>query len=362
MLRFLVLLVAAYIVESAIPTIKLQNSASVDSFIPQVGLGCVWAEVHSDKNQYEVGYESATKWLLNGGTYFDSAHCYPERFGVAAGVLNYTQNWTKIPRSDIFLVSKVGGCSGNNLGYNEVMDWTKDILTLWNTTYIDALFLHWSAYDHYIAFADQLSSDPTCQAFYEYNGPQYNATLCRQHSWRAMIDLYKNKTAKAIAVSNYEIKHLNDLFNYKYPNDGKVYLPSMNQIQFHGYHHEYDLLNFCTKNNIQFNSWSPLGAPDVQANTWTGNTPVLTQHPIAINIGKKYNKSAAQVWLRWNIQLNIIPIPRSNNVSHMLENMDIFDWKLSEDDMNQLYNITAPPYCTNMVYTPTKDQDPNNLP
>ena len=218
--------------------LKLQNSASEDSFLPWVGLGGA-IPVPADQ-QFERGFSAATKWLSVGGRYFDEAHCYPSREGEAAAVLNYTQNWTKIKRKEIFLVSKVGGCSGNNLGENEVIEWAMDILKLWNTTYIDVLLLHWSAFDGYANYAQQDSKDPNCYAFINQTtnnvqyGEYYNASLCRQHSWKGLIQLFLNGSAKAIGVSNFEEKHLNDLFDYKYEGDGKVYLPAINQMQFHG--------------------------------------------------------------------------------------------------------------------------------
>eukprot|EP00483_Globobulimina_turgida_P006409 UN06419 len=132
-------------------------------------------------------------------------------------------------------------------------------------------------------------------------------------------------------------------------------------MQFQGYWHEYDLLDYCQKHNITYNSWSTLGAPDVEQGKWTGNTPLLTEHPIAINIGAKYNKTAAQIWLRWQRELNVIVIPRSNNATHMKQNMDIFDFELTQNDMKQLYNITAPTYPNNLVYL-TNNNNPQNLP
>eukprot|EP01084_Bolivina_argentea_P057723 105447_1 len=84
---------------------------------------------------------------------------------------------------------------------------------------------------------------------------------------------------------------------------------------------------------------------------------VLTQHPIAIQIGNRYKKSAAEIWQH---QLGILVIPRSNNVTHMQQNMDIFDFELNDDDMKQLYNITAPIYPQNLVYT--NASNPQNLP
>eukprot|EP01084_Bolivina_argentea_P152555 266108_1 len=355
---------SVYFTHATIPCIQLENSASDDSCIPSVGLGTVWAILDQDpQTQYKIGFSSSTKWLSVGGRYFDDAHCYGSHKGIASGVLNYTENWTKIKRSEIFLVSKVGGCAGDNLGYNEVIDWTRNILATWNTTYIDLLLLHWSAMNFNPGYPQQ-STDPSCAAYSNGTyGSRYNATICRWNSWRAMIELYIHGPVKAIGVSNFEQKHLNDLINYKYPPNGNIYIPSLNQMQFHGYWHEWNLLQFCKQYNIQYNSWASSGAPDVQANVWnTSETPVLTMHTIAVNIGKKYKKSAQQVWLRWQIQLNVIPIPRSNNTQHMVENMDVFDFNLSNGDMEQLNNITAPPYYSNLVYTPTTKQDANNLP
>ena len=346
-------------ISTTIPRIKLHNTANADSFIPSIGLGTAW---NNDSNVYQTGFDSATKWLSIGGRLFDSAHCYPARNGIADGVLNYTNNYKSISRSEIFITSKVGGCAGNNLGYNEVKNWFNNILLIWNTSYIDLILLHWPSYDYFPGNYNQQTNDESCMVYYNGTfGPYYNATQCRLKSWKALIELYLNGKIKAIGVSNFEEKHLNDIFNYKY-DDNKYYLPALNQMQFHGYRHEYDSLDFCKKYNIQYNSWATLGAPDVQQNVWNGSTPVLTQHPIAIDIGKKYNKSAAQIWLRWQRQLDVIPIPRSNDIEHMMENINIFDFELDNGDMDKLYNITAPPYYSNLVYTHTPMQDPNNLP
>eukprot|EP01084_Bolivina_argentea_P041548 76675_1 len=325
--------------KSAIPTVKLQNSASPDSYMPFIGLGTA---IPAQYPEYKTGYDSATKWLSIGGRFIDEAHGYPSKNGVTQAVKDYTNNYSKIKRSELFIQTKVAGISGNQLGYNDVINAVNEELALWNTTYFDSMLLHWPS-DH---GQTHPSSDPACRN--EANNKQFNASLCRQHSWRAMIELYNNGTLKAIGVSNFEQKHLADLFDYKY--DGKVYLPAVNQMQFHGYDHEYNFLDYCHKNNITFNSWSTLGTPDVEKGKWTGNTPILTQHPIAMNIGKKYNKSAAQIWLRWQYQLNVVAIPRSNDISHMQQNMDIFDFQLTEDDMSQLYNVTAPPYPNNLVH------------
>eukprot|EP01084_Bolivina_argentea_P152556 266112_1 len=286
-------------ISTIIPRIKLHNAANKDSFIPVLGLGCALT--------YNNAYSSAQKWLQLGGRHFDESYCYATRLDLIKSVLNYTKNYTFIPRSHLFIVSKVGGCCGDNLGYNEVIDWFNKILNTWQTTYIDVILLHWPSYSYDLAINPsenfkQKSHDPSCLPSHYSN---YNATKCRLKSWKALIELYLNGSIKAIGVSNFGKKHLNDIINYKY--NGKHYLPAMNQIQFHGYKHEYNLLTFCKQYNIQVSSWSPLGAPDIQNFKWVGNTPILIKHPIALNIGKKYNKTPSQVWLRWQLQFDNIP-------------------------------------------------------
>ena len=93
------------------------------------------------------------------------------------------------------------------------------------------------------------------------------------------------------------------------------------------------------------------GTPDWMSNKWpTNGYPLLTEHPTAIEIGDKYQKSAAQIWLRWQWEYGIISNPRTRNVTHMMENMNIFDFKLSDDDMNTLNELSnIPPYPSNKI-------------
>ena len=132
--------------------------------------------------------------------------------------------------------------------------------------------------------------------------------------------MYNEGNLRAIGVSNFEKNHLMDIFNLN------SLIQSINQFEFHGYWHEYDLVQFCQEYKITVNAYAPLGTPDIEYGYWQ---PVLTQHPVAMNISNKYNKSAAQIWLRWIIQQNIITNPRSWNITHRQQNLDIFDFELN---------------------------------
>ena len=145
--------------------------------------------------------------------------------------------------------------------------------------------------------------------------------------------VYERGQARAIGVSNFEKQHLMDIFNMN------SLMPAVNQFEFHGYWHEFELVEYCQSYKITVNAYAPLGTPDVTYGYWD---PVLTSQPTAINIGRKYGKSATQVWLRWIYQQGIVSNPRSWNISHQQENMEIFDFQLNQEDMLQLSSVTPP--------------------
>eukprot|EP01084_Bolivina_argentea_P279486 477819_1 len=174
----LALFVAA---NSYIPSKKLQNSATNDSFIPLVGLGTAIPAYPNES--YVIGFQSVTKWLSIGGRFIDEAWCYSSKYGVAAGLLNYTNNYSTIKRSEIFLQTKVGGCGGEYLGYNSAIQQIKNDLVLYNTSYLDSVLIHWCSA---VSVTYDFSIEPVCNPA---NTTYFNATLCRQKTWKALIEL-----------------------------------------------------------------------------------------------------------------------------------------------------------------------------
>lgn len=212
------------------------------------------------------------------------------------------------------------------LGYNDTIAQWKEIVDTFQTDYVDLLLIHWP-FDN--STHSYQANDPYCNA----SNSMYDPAKCRQDTWKAYEFIFRNGGAKAIGVSNFEVKHLQDIFELN------SLLPSVNQVEFHGYWHEFDLVNYCNKYDIVFNSYAPLGTPDVEYGAWN---PVLTQNEVAMNIGRKYGKTGAQVWLRYAIQQNIPINPRTLSVEHMKDNMDIFDFELNEEEMLQLSALTPP--------------------
>ncbi len=142
-------------------------------------------------------------------------------------------------------------------------------------------------------------------------------------SWRAMEELYENKKVRAIGVCNFYPDRLMDLAEHN-----KI-KPAINQIETHPFfQREYD--NEIMKNyGTQIESWGPFAE---------GRGDMFT-NPILSEIGKKYNKSTAQVILRWLIQRNVVVIPKSVHKERIIENFNIFDFELSADDMNKIKSM-----------------------
>ncbi|MBP1637232.1 MAG: 2,5-diketo-D-gluconic acid reductase [Bacteroidetes bacterium] len=142
-------------------------------------------------------------------------------------------------------------------------------------------------------------------------------------SWKAMEELYKEGKIKAIGVANFQIDRVMDLIVF-----GNT-PPAVNQIETHPFNQQIDAELFLKENNVQVQSWGPFAE---------GKNNLFT-NDLLVSIAKKYNKSVAQVVLRWLTQRGIVVIPKSVRKERMAENIDIFDFSLSSDDMEQIKNL-----------------------
>lgn len=141
--------------------------------------------------------------------------------------------------------------------------------------------------------------------------------------WRAMQDLYKEGRVRAIGVSNFQPDRLIDLIVHN------EIVPAVNQIETHPFNQQIDTQKFLQENNVQIESWGPFAE---------GKHGIF-QNELLASIGKKHNKSIAQVILRWLTQRGIIAIPKSVRKERMEENFSIFDFKLSADDMEAIKTL-----------------------
>lgn len=142
-------------------------------------------------------------------------------------------------------------------------------------------------------------------------------------SWKAMEELYNQNKIRAIGVSNFEPHQLKELIE-----NNKV-RPTVNQIEAHAFFHQPEAYDFLKQSEVQLEAWSPLAQ---------GRNGLFTNQTIAA-IGKKYNKTNAQISLRWHYQRGIVTIPRTSQKAHMIENLNVFDFELNESDMKAISQL-----------------------
>lgn len=142
-------------------------------------------------------------------------------------------------------------------------------------------------------------------------------------SWRAMEDLYREGKVRAIGVSNFQSDRLIDLMIHN------EVVPAVNQVETHPFNQQIESAKFMKENNVQIESWAPFaeGKND------------LFQNEVLVSIAEQYNKSVAQVVLRWLIQREVVVIPKSVRKERMIENFNIFDFELSQEDMVSIASL-----------------------
>lgn len=141
--------------------------------------------------------------------------------------------------------------------------------------------------------------------------------------WRAMQDLYKAGRIRVIGVSNFYPDRLMDLVIHN------EIVPAVNQIETHPFHQQNDTQQFLAENNVQIESWGPFAEGKNN----------LFQNELLTSIGQKYNKSIAQVVIRWLMQRGVVTIPKSVHKERMKENLNVFDFELSKDDMDAIKTL-----------------------
>ena len=302
------------------PSVPLMNAAKPGMKMPVTGIG-TWGYVHKPNTGIpgevwndSIAQTAVGQWLALGGRRIDGSLGYGDQKGVGIAI-----KASGIPREDIFMTSKLAPN-----GYNETLKQVDELLGDLGMDYVDLLLVHWPGPPA------PGSTDPACKIL---NITSYGA--CRQSVWKAMEQVYNSGKAHALGVSNFEKNHLEDIMKL----NGSI--PSVNQVEYHPYWHEDDLVAYCKSMNIVFNSYAPLGTPDwaPAAHQWNGT---ILELPVVQSIAKAHSRSPAQVILRWEWQQGIVVNPRTLNQDHMKENLNYFDFQLSDDEMKQLSGIKPP--------------------
>lgn len=252
-------------------TIKIKLSNNVE--MPILGLGTY--QIRGKDTRQIVEYA-----LETGYRHIDTAQAYYNEEEIGEILKS-----SSIPRKEIFITTKL---DNSNHGYEEAIAAFERSLERLKIDYLDLYLIHWPS-----------------------NGK-------RIETWRAFEYLLENNLSRAVGVSNYTVRHLQELF------DNSSIKPQVNQIEFNPFVYQKDILDFCKQNDIQVEAYTPLARAkrfnDSDIKRFAG----------------RYEKTPAQILLRWCLQKGSVVIPKSIHKERIKENSQIFDFEISDEDMKIL--------------------------
>ncbi|EFY93383.1 hypothetical protein J3458_007164 [Metarhizium acridum] len=251
---------------------------NTSSSIPKLGFGV-----------YQLYGKSCQKAVLDaleaGYRHIDSAQLYRNEADVGAAIQQ-----SPIQRQDIFITTKIRQSAGSfEKSYQSCMESIEKVSG--KDGYVDLLLIHIPG----------------------------TGRESREELWGVLEKLYAEGRAKAIGVSNYRPQHIEEMKEY-----AKVWPPHVNQIELHPWCQQREIVQYCEDKNIVLAAYSPLSCGDHL------NDPTLGA------IADKYNKSPAQILIRFALQKNWVPLPKSGNTDRIKQNANVFDFALDQGDMKTL--------------------------
>ena len=245
--------------------------------IPILGFGVFQIPVEETK-------QAVLDAIAAGYRHFDTAQAYANEREVGQAIAE-----SGLPREEFFITSKVWL---DNYGYEKARQSVLDSLEKMGLDYLDLMLLH--------------------QPFSDYYG-----------AYRALEDLYREGKLRAIGVSNFYPDRLSDLAAFT------EITPQVNQVETHPFNQQIFAQENMVKNKVQIESWATFAE---------GRNGIFT-NPVLEEIGRKYGKSTAQVMVRWQVQRGIVCLTKTVKLERMRENLDVFDFELSDADMKAIAGL-----------------------
>ena len=245
----------------------------------------------------KTAVDSVKEAICLGYRHIDTAAAYENEKSIGKAIKE-----CGIDRKDLFITSKLWN---SDQGYDSTLKAFDKTMSDLNLEYLDLYLIHWP---------NKLNAE----------------------TWRAFEHLYETGKVKAIGVCNFKVEHLEEL-----KKTAKI-MPMVNQVEIHPFSTKNNIINYCKDNNIKVVAWSPISRGRVLSND------------LMIDLSQKYKKSIVQIVLRWHMQKGVIPIPKSSNENRIKENIDIFDFEISSEDMKAIdsldegddMSVTTPPLNT----------------
>ncbi|KAL3279330.1 hypothetical protein HHI36_016837 [Cryptolaemus montrouzieri] len=205
-----------------------------------------------------------------------------------------------------------------DIGYRQMSVLDKS-LENFGLEYLDLYLIHWPVAQKLVGDCDPLN-------------PFHNTVLVKHdfvETWKGMEECFKLGLTKNIGLSNFNSKQVSRILN------AATILPVTNQIEVNPHLTQKKLIKFCHDRNITITAYSPFGSP---SRTWVkpGEPEIAFDHPTFVNIANKYGKTSSQVILRYLIDVGTIPVPKSSNKERMKLNLDVFDFKLNDEEISSI--------------------------
>lgn len=262
--------------------------------VPAIGYGTYKTQLSGDPA------ELVHTAIQSGYRHIDTAVKYDNEDRVGEGI-RVAQFDDDIQREDLFVTSKVWA---SDRGYEKTMQSVKMSLMNLELEYIDLYLIHWPAHE---------SVDP-------------NWEKTNRDTWQALIDAKKAGYVRNIGVSNFEPKHLKAL-------EDMEEFPMVDQIEFHPGMNQEETREYCREHEVLVEAWSPMARGR------------LSEHPLLIELAQKYQKSISQICIRFCLQNDVLPLPKSTTEEHMRANLAMDDWEISAEDMKRLNDMEPCAQC-----------------
>ncbi|KAJ8873914.1 hypothetical protein PR048_024750 [Dryococelus australis] len=264
--------------------------------------------------------EEAVKVAIDAGyRHFDCAFLYDNEKEIGRAIRSKIAEG-KVKREDLFITSKLWNTHHRP---EVVFSAFKKSLENFGLDYLDLYLLHWP-----VAFKEGDDFFP-----YDANGNFITEDIDYVDTYLAMEECVRKKLVKSIGVSNFNSQQILRVL------EKATIKPVMNQVECHPYLNQKKMTKFCKEHGLQVTAYSPLGAPN--AKFAPKDVPKLMEDKRLVEVGKKYGKSLPQVVLRYLMQIGVIVIPKSTNPKRLKENMDIFNFKLSDEDMKYIDSLNC---------------------